>query len=83
MKKVFLLALTILIVACSDDDNGSVESCECTKLYFSDVGIVIDSVPVTSDTCESVGEYPNDIQHEGGTNFIINCYEWKGRDNSE
>ena len=71
---IIILILAIGLTGCEKENiNDGLEPCQCTKLYFSDIGIVIDSVQVTSNTCESVGEYPHDIQHAGGTNFVIMC----------
>ena len=74
MKKLILILTILLLIGCSKEDvNEGSQSCQCTKLNYNDIGIVIASNQITSSTCESVGEYPHDIQHSGGSNFTISC----------
>ena len=72
--RLSIITILLLNVSCSVEYITLEEPCQCTKLYFNTIGTVIGSDQVTSPTCESVGKYPNDIQHENGTYFTINCY---------
>ena len=75
MKTIITLITILTLIGCSKEPvNETInESCECTKLYYTDEGIVSNSIQVISITCENVGEYPHDIQYEEGDNFTIHC----------
>ena len=75
MRKIIFIILAIVLIGCQKESlSDSVEPCECTKLQYTSWGLVIASSQVISETCESVGEYPNDIQQEGNVYYTINCY---------
>ena len=72
MKKIIFIILAIVLIGCQKESIG-VEPCECTRLQYTSWGLIIAASQVISETCESVGEYPHDIQMEGNTYFTIDC----------
>ncbi len=75
MKRIIiLLAILTILVSCEKENvNDAIEPCTCIKIYFNNIGQVVDTNEVLSNDCENVGSYPNDLQNNGGLDYIINC----------
>ena len=75
MKRIIiLLAILTTLVSCEKENvNDSTEPCTCIKLYFNNIGQVVNANEVLSNDCKNVGSYPDDLQNNGGLDYIINC----------
>ena len=74
MKNTIIIFLLIILSSCSKDDlKDDATNCYCTKIYFNSIGQVSNTYQVIVDDCLSVGSFPDDLQNNGGSNYIINC----------
>jgi len=57
MKRIIiLLAILTTLISCEKENvNDAIEPCTCIKLYFNNIGQVVDTNEVLSNDCEDVG----------------------------